>query len=417
MTSTHATPRPKRLGALAMLVGLPSLVYYAWLCVDQNQGALIAPRSLTELGQWMARIPGPTTTSILIYLAWFGFQVLLQLLVPGRWVEGTQLADGTRLRYKMNGWLSFWITWLCLGGLVLSGWLKPTLIHDHFGSLVTTVNLFVFILSVFLYFRGRSSPRAERVTGDPLTDFCIGASLNPRSGDFDFKFFCESRPGLVGWVAVNLSLAAKQYELHGQVTVPMILVNVFHILYVADYFFHEEAILTTWDIKHENFGWMLCWGDLLWVPAMYSLQAYYLLHHAHDLPAPAVAGIVALNLAGYYVFRSSNLQKHRFRTDPDRPIWGKKPEFLQTARGTRLLVSGWWGVGRHINYLGDLMMGLAWCLPCGFSHPLPYFYITYFIVLLVDRERRDHRRCAEHYGADWDEYCRRVRWRILPGVY
>jgi delta14-sterol reductase len=400
-----------------MLVCLPSLVYYAWLCVDQNQGALIVPRSLAELEQWLARIPGPTTTSIIIYLAWFGFQVLLQLLVPGRWVKGTQLADGTRHRYKMNGWLSFWITWLCLGGLVLGGWLSPTLLHDHFGPLLATVNLFVFILSLFLYFLGRRSPRAERVSGDPLTDFCIGASLNPRRGDFDFKFFCESRPGLVGWVAVNLSLAAKQYQLHGQVTAPMILVNAFHILYVADYFFHEEAILTTWDIKHENFGWMLCWGDLLWVPAMYSLQAYYLLHHTHDLSAPTVAGIVALNLAGYYVFRSSNLQKHRFRTDPARSIWGKKPDFLQTARGTRLLVSGWWGIGRHINYLGDLMMGLAWCLPCGFLHPLPYFYITYFVVLLVDRERRDHRRCAEHYGADWAEYCRRVRWRILPGVY
>lgn len=26
---------------------------------------------------------------------------------------------------------------------------------------------------------------------------------------------------------------------------------------------------------------------------------------------------------------------------------------LETARGTKLIVSGWWGVARHINYTGD----------------------------------------------------------------
>jgi len=42
-------------------------------------------------------------------------------------------------------------------------------------------------------------------------------------------------------------------------------------------------------------------------------------------------------------------------------------ETLPTERGTKLIVSGWWGVSRHINYLGDWMMGLAYCLPCGKS--------------------------------------------------
>lgn len=28
-------------------------------------------------------------------------------------------------------------------------------------------------------------------------------------------------------------------------------------------------------------------------------------------------------------------------------------------------MSGWWGVVRHPNYLGDLIMALAWSLPCG----------------------------------------------------
>ena len=63
------------------------------------------------------------------------------------------------------------------------------------------------------------------------------------------------------------------------------------------------------------------------------------------------------------------------------------------------------------------MMALAWCLPCSFGSPLPYFYFAFFLILLLHRERRDHAACLAKYGADWDEYCRRVPWRIVPFVY
>lgn len=36
--------------------------------------------------------------------------------------------------------------------------------------------------------------------GNPIYDFILGRELNPRIGSFDFKYFCELRPGLIGWV-------------------------------------------------------------------------------------------------------------------------------------------------------------------------------------------------------------------------
>jgi protein-S-isoprenylcysteine O-methyltransferase Ste14 len=197
----------------------------------------------------------------------------------------------------------------------------------------------------------------------------------------------------------------------------MILVCAFHFLYVADYYFHEKAILSTMDIKHENFGWMLCWGDYPWVPFTYTLQTMYLVEHTHDLPWYATVGIVALNMAGYFLFRAVNSQKDRFRDDPEAPIWGRKPEYIRTKRGTLLLTSGYWGIARHLNYMGDIMLGLAWCLPCGFGHLLPYFYSVYFTWLLIHRQWRDDKMCKAKYGADWDEYCKKVRWKIVPYVY
>jgi steroid 5-alpha reductase family enzyme len=163
---------------------------------------------------------------------------------------------------------------------------------------------------------------------------------------------------------------------------------------------------------------MLAFGDLVWVPMTYSLQAFWLIDHMHDLPLWAAALILATNLLGQAIFRAVNNQKHTFRGDPDGArIWGRPVEYLQTRHGNKLLLSGFWGWSRHFNYVGDLLMAASWSLPCGFSTPLPWFYPIYFTILLIHRERRDHALCAEKYGADWDAYCARVPWRILPYVY
>lgn len=408
---------PQFLGVVLLLVGLPPLVYYLWICARFYEGALQAPATAAAWAELLGHVPGPTWPAVGIFAFWFLLQAALQLWAPGRIRQGTPLADGSRLDYQLNGWFSFCFSLATIVALVATGLVPATIVYDHFGPLLTVVNIFAFTLTAYLYLDGLRTGFDPSTTGNPVYDFFLGVKLNPRIGRFDWKYFCESRPGLIGWLVFNFSMAAAQYERHGFVSVPMVMVVAFQFLYVADYFWHEEAILTTWDIKHEKFGWMLVWGDLVWVPFTYSLQALYLVEHAHALPWYGVAGIVALNMFGYYLFRSANIQKHRFRSDPETVIWGRKPEYIRTGRGALLLTSGWWGVARHINYLGDLMMALAWCLPTGFNHVLPYFYIFYFTILLVQREWRDNALCAAKYGADWVEYCRRVRWRILPGVY
>jgi hypothetical protein len=42
-------------------------------------------------------------------------------------------------------------------------------------------------------------------------------------------------------------------------------------------------------------------------------------------------------------------------------------------------------------------MGLAWCLPTGFDTPITYFYVIYFAILLIHRQRRDDEACAKKY--------------------
>jgi protein-S-isoprenylcysteine O-methyltransferase Ste14 len=411
-TSTAASPA-KTAMTIVMLLMLPLFVYYLWFCLTYNGGQPTLP-SL----EMVERIPLPTISSVAIVVGWLMFQALLQVLAPGKWVEGAALSDGTRLKYKMNGPFAWWFTLATLAGGAALQLYSPAFLADQCGALLTTVNIFTYLFCFYLYWYGKRTTTADEPTShNAIYDFWLGTSRNPRIGNFDLKLFCEARPGLIAWVALDFAFAAKQFELNGFVSVPMILVCAFHFWYVADFFAHEEAILGTWDIKHENFGWMLCWGDLVWVPFTYTIQAHYLVHHTHDLSRWAVIGIVAINVAGYIVFRGANIQKHRFRTNPQRLIWGKPAAYITTSRGSLLLTSGWWGLARHMNYCGDLLMGLAWCLTCGFDSPLPYFYFVYLTILLMHRERRDHDMCARRYGKDWELYCAKVRYRVMPGIY
>lgn len=399
-------------GFLLGLLLLPVVIWYVTIAIRHYDGALVLPdRAFLE------HIALPSAETLAFYLAWLVFQIALAALLPGRIEQGQPLEDGRTLGYRMNGLSAFVLTLATAIGLVASGLLPATFLYDQLDALVTTANLIVLGLCCYMFVIGRAQASAKERLLNPLEAYFVGATLNPRSGSFDWKFFCESRPGMILWILINFSFAGAQYARHGELSTPMLLVCAFQLLYVADYFVMEDAILTTWDIRHEPFGFMLCWGCLVWIPFTFSLQALYLVDHPHDLPFPVALALVLFNLAGYVIFRGANLQKHKFRKSPESRIWGRPAEYIQTQRGTRLLVSGFWGIARHSNYLGDLMMGLAWCMTTGFSRILPYFYFIYFVILLVHRERRDHHHCAHKYGRDWEAYTARVRWRILPGVY
>jgi len=193
-------------------------------------------------------------------------------------------------------------------------------------------------------------------------DFFIGRELNPRIGPVDLKEFCELYPGLIGWTLLNLANAHKQLK----TTNSMIMVNIFHFVYVLDALVHEPSILSTMDITSDGFGFMLAFGDLTWVPFIYSLQSKYLAHNptvktyfwihsingVKELSVGFASLILVIHTMGYLIFRGSNSQKDRFRRNPEHPSV-RKLKTLKTSSGKKLIISGWWGMARHINYTGS----------------------------------------------------------------
>lgn len=333
-----------------------------------------------------------------------------------------------------------------------------TFIWDNYVPILTSNIIIAWLLATYVYVTSftvkagnpqRRELAAGGTTGNMLYDWFIGRELNPRVkipffGEVDIKAWMELRPGMLGWILLDCAFIAKQYRLHGVVTDSILIVTITQAVYVFDALYMEPAILTTIDIISDGFGFMLADGDLVWLPFTYSMQAKYLAVHPKKLGLWKCIFIFSVQACGYYIFRSANNEKNRFRNNPNDPKL--KLKSMPTKSGSRLITSGWWGTARHINYAGDWLMSWAYCLPtwwagyevlrtpgipgitkdsvqvipgdaAGWGTLFTYFYMLYFAILLVHRERRDEEKCRRKYGKDWDKYTKLVPYRIIPYVY
>ncbi|XP_016542889.2 delta(14)-sterol reductase isoform X2 [Capsicum annuum] len=339
----------------------------------------------------------PSCTSVAMLLSFFLYLATVGSILPGKLVPGVTLSDGTRLHYRCNGLLSLLLLVLLLG------------VGSQMNLVSPTVTLMLYLVG--LNSRAKSSSLKPHVSGNLIHDWWFGIQLNPEFMGIDLKFFFV-RAGMMGWLLINLSVLAKCI-IEDKLSQSMILYQIFCGLYILDYFFYEEFMTSTWDIIAERLGFMLVFGDLVFIPFTFSIQGWWLLSNKVELKTAAIIANCLVFLVGYLVFRGANKQKHMFKKDPKAPIWGKPPKVI----GGKLLASGYWGIARHCNYLGDLLLASSFSLPCGISSVVPYFYPIYLLILLIWRERRDEARCAEKYKDVWAEYRKLVPYRILPYVY
>lgn len=402
------------IGALALIVVMPTVSFYLWSANAQHGGSLWLPSSLADV---VAMVPMPTMEAAILFAAWLAVQAVLYVVMPGRVLQGWPTEHGERAEYRINGLMAF----LASAGLLIAGialdFVSPRAVLTQLGPLLTIATLFAIVAALLTQLAGRARAHLERTTGNAVYDFYMGAVLNPKVGRHDVKFFFESRIGMGAWGAFAILMPAAELETHGTLSTAMLVVSLCQLWYVIDFFIFEATLLSMIDIIEENLGFMLWFAFLVWMPFNFTLQQQYVLVARPEISTVFAALLVVLNFAGYFVFRDSNLQKQRFRRDPTRNVWGKPPVTMDTARGTKLLMSGWWGLARHANYLGDLTMALMWCMACGFGSVVPYFYVCYFAPLLLNRERRDNTMCQRKYGADWDRYTAKVRYRIIPFIY
>jgi protein-S-isoprenylcysteine O-methyltransferase Ste14 len=358
-----------------------------------------------------------SVVGLLAPLAVYAAITLLHLAIPARCVDGYVVDPTTQrpYRYRLNG-PAVYLSVIGLWALLCSrGWLD----WDFFWTTRWAGLVGACVLGLlFTFWVVLTAP----ATGKGLAaDLYLGRVANPRwaAGRLDAKMWLY----LVG--ATMLGLDLYSFAMHHRLSFPddpspgVTLYVALFSFFLGEYLFFERVHLYTYDFFAERVGFKLGWGCLCFYPRFYAIGLWAVA----DLPNPhpsttALAAAAIVFAAGWSLARGANMQKYTFKRDPNASFLGWMTPAAVTDGERSLLVSGFWGVSRHVNYLGEILMATGLTLALGRPGAwATWLYPLYYVALLVPRQIDDDRRCATKYGPLWKVYCERVPYRIVPGVY
>lgn len=356
---------------------------------------------------------------VLGFLAPIGMSLMIFVLnglLPGRWVTGyIKRADSNeKMSYHLNGILVFFVIvifWIFSGyfKILPLDWLYNYRWYGLAGAFVFGI---IFTIAIIFPY--------PRVKSSLISDVFFGRIENLQlwNGRVDVKMWLYLTGATI--LEINaLSFAAHHWILYGnEASTGIFLATGLLTFFLIDYLTFEEVHLYTYDLFAERIGFKLGWGCIVFYPYFYSI----FLWSTADLPNPHTShGLLVVYVfmffAGWVLSRGANLQKYFFKKDPGRPFLWITPESITDGTNS-LLVNGFWGVSRHINYLGEILMSTGIILCTGYPSLIwPWLYPLYYIALLFTRQRDDNRRCALKYGELWNKYEKRVPFRIIPFIY
>jgi len=418
-----------------LLTVCPPAVFVFWYVATHLEGSFVLFGTMVWQDGLFATIStiwapvffgSPLAWKILAIYA--SFQLMLMKWIPGKPFLGPITENGNIPIYKANGVPCFFIT---ISAFLIGSYglhlFSPTILYDQLGYLLGALNCFSLLFCFFLYLKGIFSPSTtdHGTSGSFLFDYYWGTELYPRIFGWDVKQFTNCRFGMMGWPLLILSYAAKQGELYGLSNAMIISVGL-QLIYVAKFFLWETGYFRSLDIMHDRAGFMICWGCLVWLPCIYTSPALYLVHHPIHFGTFTACALFFAGFASILVNFLADRQRQQVRAKNGQClVWGTFPSLIKAeyktydgeSKQTLLLASGWWGLSRHFHYIPEISAAFLWSVPALFSHFLPYFYVCFLVVLLVDRAFRHDKRCADKYGLHWDQYCEKVPYKIIPYLF
>ncbi len=356
-------------------------------------------------------------------------QLLMMKILPGKKYFGTLSPKGNLPEYKNNGLFSYLISiGLFLFCTERLGWFSAGIVFDHFRELLGALNLLALLFCLLLYFKGRFSPSSSdnSQTGNFLFDYYWGTELYPRILGWDVKMFTNCRFGMTGWALCVISFAFASFARLEFWDWGIVASGSLIVIYLFKFFIWEAGYMRSTDIITDRAGFYICWGCLVWVPAIYTSPIHFMVNHETGISPMLALLIFVLGNIAIWTNYWTDRQRMRVRnTNGETKIWGKAPILIfakyKTPSGMEqenvLLASGFWGLARHFHYLPEIGAAFFWTVAAGFQFFAAWFYVLFLTILLVHRTFRDEEKCANKYGAYWDAYKKKVKWKIIPGIF
>ncbi|RFU30694.1 hypothetical protein B7463_g5662, partial [Scytalidium lignicola] len=397
------------LGAVGLIVGFPSLMYYMWIGATYYDGQMPLPvdgQTWLEFGHRLLSLvyigAFPTTKAWAIYWSFFIVEALFYCFMPGvsGYGKSLQHEGGRQLNYYCSAYSSFYATILLAAALHITGIFPLYTLIDEFGPIMSVAIISGFLNSFIAYFSAFWRGRTHRLTGYSIYDFFMGAELNPRIGILDFKMFYEVRIPWFILFLLSCGAATRQYERYGYVSWEVMFLVMAHFLYANACAKGEQLIITSWDMYFEKLGFMLTFWNLAGVPFSYCHCTLYLANRdpvEYRWNPYSLAALFIAYLFVYWVWDTCNSQKNGFRqmergqlvhrnAFPQLP-WRvvRNPKAIKTETSDRILADGWFGLARKPHYTCDAFFAICWGLITGFN--------TYF----SNKRRWGHVACQTNF--------------------
>lgn len=340
---------------------------------------------------------------------------LLHIIIPAKRIKGYVQNEATNelTKYRINGKFVLLLSiliWFLLGhfDIVPYVWLYETRWLGLIGACVIGL-LYSFYVVMKYPSTGKSF----------LADFWFGRARDPqiKDGFIDAKLWFY----LIGAVMLQLNvLSFAAYHILNVETINygFLLGCAMLTWFCFDYLFFEKIHLWTYDFIAERVGFKLGFGCLAFYPYFYSISLWFTAH----LPSPGfpvwrIILVGALFLGGWVLTRGANMQKYTFKISPERKFLWITPEVISDGKHN-LLANGFWGASRHINYLGEIIQAIAIVFATGYPGIwMLWLYPAYYIGLMLTRQADDDKVCKAKYGELWDQYTKKVKYKIIPFIY
>jgi len=369
----------------------------------------------------------PNLTGAIIF-AIFMIYGFLSIKLSKKRFTGPTNVDGVTPEYAANGF-EFWTISVFLTTLLAAVFPSaPKIFSENFIPFIMVANIFGLLFVSYLYIRGKGTyhdkENDEREGHSTLFKFLRGLEFHPKLFGVDIKQWTNCRYGMISWQIIILLFMYYYFQKNGFNNAIFVTV-LLQSIYIGKFFFWETGYFNTLDITLDRAGYYICWGCLVFLPALYTYTTYFLINRSPNISWKT--SLIIFLLGVYFTYKNYEVdrQKEIFKRDKENSIIdGKKAEYLDVKYerdgkivDSKLLLSGHWGFSRHTNYTYEILTsGMRSAV--GYQYgPVPFVYLLYIIILLVHRIYRDEAKCSKKYGKYWKEYCKLVPYRLVKGVY
>ncbi|KAI6653515.1 7-dehydrocholesterol reductase [Oopsacas minuta] len=302
-----------------------------------------------------------------------------------------------------------------------------SILIDLYLELVITLVCFGFIFCGILYIKGVFFPSTVEsdLSGNVVFDFFWGTELYPRVLCWDVKVFTNCRFGLMLWQMLIFSGLAYQQNTYGEISFAYMATAIIQTQYLFKFYLWEKAYTKSMDIAWDRAGFYICWGCIAFVFVGFNTPTIYLAMYNVDISREFCAACILLGVLFTWLTYWADMQKEIVReTEGKCLVFGKKPEIIlakykvgdREEKVNILLVSGFWGWARQFHCILELLASLAWTLPALFNTIFPWIYLFTLCLVVIQHVVRDEWKNKEKYGKYWEEYSKRVPYRVMPYI-